>query len=301
MVADPRGTDPHQPVPDPPAGARLGLLDYIASTSLDADYARAARMRDAAAGTPPDPGGPTGRPPGRPLGARPASRTLLVLAFFGVLVATAAVQNSRDAPQAATSRETLVKQVDARRDDLNRRRTLVRVLQDQITTLQARSLDATAQGRAMRQQLTRLGILTGSEPTRGPGIAVTVDDAPGATTPEKRVQSQDLQKLVNALWTVGAEAISINGQRLTSLTPIRDAAGAVTVDFRSLTAPYTVSAIGNPQDMGARLLDTEGGRVWVTLQSNFGLQFNIEVKDSMQLPAARRVSLRHAHELQGRR
>ena len=63
MVADPRGTDPHQPVPDPPAGVRLGLLDYIASTSLDADYARAARMRDAAAGTPPDPGGPPAGPP----------------------------------------------------------------------------------------------------------------------------------------------------------------------------------------------------------------------------------------------
>jgi uncharacterized protein YlxW (UPF0749 family) len=273
----------------------MGLLDYIASTSLDADYARASRMRGAPdARTAGGPAGPTHR-------MRPGGRTLVVLAVFGALVATAAVQTSRDAPQSATSRETLVKQADARKDDLNRRRTLVRVLQDQIATLQTSSLEETARGRAVQQQLTRLGVLTGSQPTRGPGVEVRVDDAPGATTPERQVQSQDLQKLVNALWTVGAEAISINGQRVTSLTPIRDAAGAVTVDFRSLSRPYSVSAIGNPQDMGARLLDTEGGRVWVTLQSNFGLQFDVEVKDSMQLPAARRLTLRHAHEPGGRR
>ncbi len=278
MAAERRGDSP---------GGHMGLLDYVAATSLDADYAAVARRAEADRA-----GDPSGHPP-RNRGAR---LTLAVLAVFGVLVATAGVQTSRNAESSAASRESLVKQADARKAGLNRRRTLVLELQAQIATQQANSLETTTQGRAVAQQLSRLGVLTGSEPTRGPGIAVHVDDAPGATTPERQVQSQDLQKLVNALWTVGAEAISINGQRLTSLSPIRDAAGSVTVNFRSVSRPYTVSAIGSSGQMGAQLLDTAGGRAWVSLQSNFGLQFTIDIKDSMELPAATRLVLRHAHQ-----
>jgi len=277
MAAERRG--------DPPPG-HMGLLDYVAATSLDADYAAVAARKEAS-------GGSAGS--GRPR-ARGARLTLAVLAVFGVLVATAAVQTSRDAQSSAASRESLVKQADARKAGLSRRRSLVRDLQAQIAVLQASSLDTSTQGRAVAQELSLLGVLTGSEPTRGPGIAVHVDDAPGATTPERQVQSPDLQKLVNALWTVGAEAISINGQRLTSLSPIRDAAGSVTVNFRSISRPYTVSAIGSSRQMGAQLLDTAGGRAWVSLQSNFGLQFSIDTKDSMELPAATRLVLRHAHQ-----
>jgi uncharacterized protein YlxW (UPF0749 family) len=265
----------------------MGLLDYIAATSLDADYAAVAARRAAGGGA------------GSPGAGRRGRLTLAVLAVFGVLVATAAVQTSRNADQSAVSRETLVKRADAGKAALNRRRALVRSLQSEIASLEASSLDATTQGRAVALQLERLGVLTGSEATTGPGIQVRVDDAPGATSPERQVQSQDLQKLVNALWTVGAEAISINGQRLTSLSPIRDAAGSVTVNFRSISRPYTISAVGSSQELGARLLDTAGGRAWVTLQSNFGLQFNIDIKDSMQLPPATRLGLRHARVLRG--
>jgi uncharacterized protein YlxW (UPF0749 family) len=137
-------------------------------------------------------------------------------------------------------------------------------------------------------------VLSGARPARGPGIQVTVDDAPGAPSFKQKVQAPDLQKLVNGLWQVGAEAISINGQRLTSLSSIRDAGSAITVNYVSLRPPYTVSAIGNPKTIGARLLDTAGGQALLTLQSTFGLQFDVNTKDSMLLPAANRVTLRTA-------
>jgi uncharacterized protein YlxW (UPF0749 family) len=220
----------------------------------------------------------------------------VVLAVFGVLVATAALQTSRDADESASSRSSLIKQADEGKAQLAARRSTLRSLQREVSTQRSRNLAATARGRGVERRLTRLGVLSGSSATRGPGIQVRVDDAPDASSFKQQVQAPDLQKLVNGLWQVGAEGISINGQRLTSLSAIRDAAGSVTVNFTSLRAPYTISAIGNPKTMGAALLDTAGGQTWVTLQSTFGLQFAVDTKDSMLLPAAKRVTLRVARQ-----
>jgi uncharacterized protein YlxW (UPF0749 family) len=260
----------------------MGLLEHVTATSLDADYAAAAQRRAEQ-----DPGGRPGRP-GRV--------ALVVLAAFGVLVATAGVQTARTADESASSRSSLIKQANDRKAQLADRRASLRALQRQVSTLRSRNLAATSQGRQVQRQLTALGVASGSSATRGPGIQVTVDDAPGAKDFKQQVQAPDLQKLVNGLWQVGAEAVSINGQRLTSLSAIRDAAGSVTVNFRSLRAPYTISAVGNPKTMGAALLDTAGGQTWVTLQSTFGLQFAVDTKDSMLLPAAKRVTLRVARQ-----
>jgi uncharacterized protein YlxW (UPF0749 family) len=270
----------------------MDLLSYLTATSLDEDYAVASERRARSeAGSGSGPGS----------GVRGGRWAMVALAVFGVLVATAAVQTSRNADVSASSRTSLVKQAEARRDELNGKRALVRQLQGQIATLQAGELAETTQGRAVQSDLTRLGVLTGGAITSGPGIQVRVDDAPGATSFKQQVQAPDLQKLVNGLWLVGAEAVAVNGQRLSSLSAIRDAAGAITVNYVSLRPPYTVSAIGNPRSMAAELLDTPGGRAWVTLQSTFGLKFHIDNKESMVLPAARRVSLRTAHVPEGPR
>ena len=257
----------------------MGLLDYLTATSMDEDYAHVSRRRAD--------GGPAAK-------GRPGRVALVVLAVFGVLVATAALQTSRTADESASSRASLVKQADAGRAVLGSRRALVSDLRTEIAALQADDLRETARGRALEARITRLGVQAGTAPARGPGIEVRLDDAPNAKTYEQRVQAPDLQKLVNALWQSGAEAVSVDGQRLTSLSAIREAAGSITVNFASLSRPYTVQAIGDPKTMGARLLDTAGGQTWVTLQS-FGLQFDVNTKDSMLLPAAKRASLRTAH------
>jgi uncharacterized protein YlxW (UPF0749 family) len=287
MADEARRVEGPQPAGDPPRQTHMGLLDYVAATSLDEDYTQLARRRAASASPPPRGG--------------PGWTAIAVLAVFGLLVATAAVRTSRDSDQSAISRATLVKQADARKEQLNRSRTLVRQLQGQIAALEAKRLDETTQGRVVQEQLNRLGVLTGGQATRGPGVVGRVDDAPHATSSKQQVQAPDLQKLVNGLWQVGAEAISINGQRLTSLSAIRDAAGSITVNFVSLRRPYVVSAIGDPGQLGAQLLDTAGGQAWATLQSTFGLQFDVNIKDSMVLPAARRLTLRSAHAPEARR
>ncbi len=68
------------------------------------------------------------------------------------------------------------------------------------------------------------------------------------------------------------------------------------MNFVSLSRPYTVSAIGNKNQMGARLLDTEGGRTWLTLRASFGLRFDVNSEDSMTLPAGPAPTLRFARQ-----
>jgi uncharacterized protein YlxW (UPF0749 family) len=277
--AEPR--KPSRPAAEPPPQAVMGLLNYLTATSLDEDYAHVSQKRATA---------------GAPRRKSPGTVGLVVLAVFGVLVATAAVQTSRNADESASSRESLVNQVNSRKAELTAKRAQATSLTREVAALQDSNLDATNQGRALRSRLDRLGVIGGSVPAKGPGIRVVVDDAPGATEDKQQVLDQDLQKLVNALWLVGAEAVSINGQRVTNLTAIREGGSAITVNFVSMNRPYTVSAIGNKNQMAAKLLDTEGGRTWLTLRASFGLKFDVTSEDSMTLPAARPFSLRYARQ-----
>jgi len=272
---------PARPVNDPPPQAVMGLLNYLTATSLDEDYAHVSKQRATV---------------GAPARRNPGTVGLVVLAVFGVLVATAAVQTSRNADESASSRESLVNQVNSRKAELNAKRARATSLTRSVAALQNSNLDATNEGRAVRSRLDRLGTATGSVAAKGQGIRVVVDDAPNATTDKQQVLDQDLQKLVNALWQVGAEGISINGQRVTNLTAIREGGSAITVNFVSMKRPYTVSAIGNKNQMGAELLDTDGGRTWLTLRASFGLKFDVSSEDSMTLPAADPFALRYARQ-----
>jgi uncharacterized protein YlxW (UPF0749 family) len=287
-VDAPDADEPSRRTPERFSSARPGLLEYVATTSLDPDYAHVAAERRRSPT-------PTDRRP-----RRPGLAALAVLAVFGILVTTAAVQTSRTADESASSRESLVEQVKARRAALSERRNTIRGLQRDIAERRASDLAETEQGRVLRERLGRLGLATGSIAARGPGVRVRVDDVPGATDAAQMVQAGDVQKLVNGLWQVGAEAISINGQRLTAISPIRDAGSAITVNFVSLRRPYTISAIGNSQTMAADLVGTAGGQQWANLQS-IGLLFDVTTEDDMLLPAAKPVSLRSAHDAGRRR
>jgi uncharacterized protein YlxW (UPF0749 family) len=134
---------------------------------------------------------------------------------------------------------------------------------------------------------------------------VTVQDAVSAAgseadsdlTDQGRVQDRDLQIVVNGLWEAGAEAIAINGERLTSLSAIRSAGEAVLVGFRPLSPPYRIQVIGDPQAMQTAFASNLGGQYLQALSSNFGIRSTVEQKDSITVPAAGSLTLRYARPL----
>ncbi len=152
------------------------------------------------------------------------------------------------------------------------------------------------------QRLTNLEAETGLGAVTGDGVIVSIADGPAPVNPVTnqpegayigRVQDSDLQVLANELWRDGAEAIAINGQRLTATSAIRTAGDAILVDFVPLQEPYRITAIG-PDDLADKLRDSPLGHVYEGFISSYGMHFSIDANDNLSLPAAPDPQLKYA-------
>jgi len=175
----------------------------------------------------------------------------------------------------------------------------------EVAAAQTAALGADAEGRSAARRLEALGLASGTLAVRGPGVVVTLADAPegevdpeeslrGGTPVDGRVQDRDLQDLVNGLWAAGAEAVSVNDVRLTALTAIRSAGDTVLVDFRLLSPPYVVRAVGDPQRLELELRDGPTGRRLATYTQLYGLGFEVKRAETLRLPGASTPELRAA-------
>ena len=265
--------------------ASMGLLDYLGTHPLDEDYAYVSARR--------------GRRDDRPPRRRPGTAGAVIAALFAVLVVTAGVQTARNADSDEQQRRELLSQVNTARDTLEQDRDQIQALQGETTRLQARRLRTLENTRALNSQIRALGTRAGTVPVEGPGVRVVANDAVGAASAREKVLDSDLQRLVNGLWEAGAEAIAVNGQRLTNLSAIRVAGDAITVNNRSLRRPYVVEAIGNEDTLPARFAESSSGQAWLDLQREIGLRLRIETVDSMRLPAVESPTLRYANRSPG--
>ncbi|HEY4570697.1 MAG TPA: DUF881 domain-containing protein [Kribbella sp.] len=260
--------------------ASMSLLNNLMAHPIDEGYAVAARTR-------PKQGGKA---------FRSRHRVMLVVAtvVLGFLLAIAAGQNYRSAPEAEKQRNELITRINQADTRLNGLRTQQSQLAGEVRRLQAAGLSNDSSGTALQQKLDDLELQAGATAVTGAGIKAVIDDAKDADAKEGRILDVDLQQLVNGLWTSGAEAIAVNGHRLTSLTAIRGAGSAITVDYSSLTPPYTVLAIGDTATMPARFAQSSGGQ-WVQyLVSNFHVRMTITTEDSLLVPADATIALRYA-------
>lgn len=94
----------------------------------------------------------------------------------------------------------------------------------------------------LQEQLSKLQIVNGSIPVHGPGVELKV---------AFKMQAFELQDLSNALRQLGAEALSVNGHRLTARTVIGESNGALVIDGQPVSAAYDFVAIGDPPQMAS--------------------------------------------------
>lgn len=252
------------------------LLTLITQESLDEDYQHVARQR-------------------RRSGERERSATRAhwvagaMVGVFGILISTAAVQTLQREGVRDASRETLLGQIAGRRTQVAELQARIVRLRELNIGLQDSLDEVTAQQAAAVARQTRLAASTGFGPVSGPGIVITVKDAPRG----EPVQANDLRLLVNGLWEAGAEAISVNGKRLTARSALFNSGAAINLNGAPpLSPPYVVSAIGNNKTLQADLIDTTTGLSFTTLADALGFPVTMQNVDDLTLPAAPQRLLR---------
>lgn len=122
---------------------------------------------------------------------------------------------------------------------------------------------------------------------QGPGIIVTIDDSKRVSKPGENpnlylIHDDDILKVINELWAAGAEAISINEQRLITSSEIRCAGPTLSVNNVRYSPPYDIRAIGDPQTL-ENALKMRGG-VIETLQF-WGIQVTLKNEQLVKVPA----------------
>ncbi len=127
-------------------------------------------------------------------------------------------------------------------------------------------------------------------PLTGPGIVLQLEDSssaipPGGSEQDYLVSGLDVLTVVEELWLAGAQAISVNGERVTASTAIIDIGGSVLVNSAYIAAPFQVSAIG-PGDMFDRLLASPGFVRFIRARSEtFGIGVSWVTPEEVDIPA----------------
>ncbi|MFF7331618.1 DUF881 domain-containing protein [Streptomyces sp. NPDC090306] len=276
--------------------ASMSLLTNVMDHSLDDGYAEAAARKKAAGG---------GLP--KTLRAKLGLAAGLVLA--ALVVTLGAVQARVAAPVVAKEREELIDRVDSETASADKLESTVDKLRDDVSARQRAALKAG--GDSDRGDL--VSVLSGAVAVHGPGVKLVVNDAKEATTNADgdprvtsgfsdtgRVRDRDMQRVVNGLWASGAEAVSVNGRRLTALSAIRAAGDAILVDNKPLVPPYTVLAVGDAKRLSTRFQDSADGLYLHALQENYGIRTSISTQGDVRLPAAPSVIVRTAEPKTGK-
>ena len=145
---------------------------------------------------------------------------------------------------------------------------------------------------AITDKSARLAVDADLDPMRGPGLVVTLNDAqrdaegrfPRDATPDDLVvHQQDIQAVLNALWSAGAEGIQMQDQRIIGTSAPRCVGNTLLLNGRTYSPPYVVTAIGDPAAMQAALAASPLVTLYKQYVVRFGLGYTEEQRAEVEL------------------
>jgi uncharacterized protein YlxW (UPF0749 family) len=268
----------------------VALLVDLVTNTLDPGYAEATKNRGV-------------RSPRRRRLDRAATAFGAVLAGF--VLALAYVSTHRAAPETAKVHADLVSRVRSAQDSADQLDRSEQSLSSRVDSLRN---DALSGSGSLRSALQTAQLLAGASAAEGPGVQVTLADPPTPTasatagragsTPISAIApltDRDVRSVVNELWAVGAEAISVNDIRLTPTSAIRFAGEAVLVDFEPINPPYVIRAIGAADQLDTGFASSDVASRYQTLAGVNGITFTFGEQGKLKLPAAAVGILTYAH------
>jgi uncharacterized protein YlxW (UPF0749 family) len=261
--------------------ASMTLITSMLKRPLDPGYQQAAERRQGA-----------GLPPAT------STRTVVVVVLailIGFMFAVSAKALRPQPTAAAEARAELIERIEALQAHSTSQDALLTSLTNEIRGYEEIALKQAGAG-DLTAKIKEYEIAAAVAPLKGPGLTMTLDDAAGTDAnanagnrptsgfDSSRVTSADLQIVVNGLWGSGAEAIAINGHRLTSTGAIRFAGQAIIVDFRPLARPYVITALGDPAQLQRRFQPSFAGVYLSELAKQFGIRSSTAASTSLAVP-----------------
>lgn len=215
----------------------------------------------------------------------------LACVAVGLLLVVAYQQQHRSAPAREAARADLITRIERLQTAGNALDARAKALAAEVAGLR----DARLPGNA--DELKNLELESGSLPVTGPGVQIQLGEPPAPTSPANGrpgttsqdqvavLHDRDIRAVVNQLWAAGAEAVAVNGLRLTSTSFIRFAGESVLVDFQPISAPYSIEAIGDRNGLLVAFADSGIARQLKTMAAVDGIAFRFTGRSGLRLQA----------------
>lgn len=231
---------------------------------------------------------------------RLATTAILAVAGLLVVVSASSARGIDLRPSRNTDLVSLVQSESRRNAQLAGEVTRLRAEVDELAAAQGQAGSASD----LAEELTVQSALVGLTPVSGPSVTVTLSDAPSSVAAEGVdqdllvVHQQDIQAVANELWRGGAEAMTIQGQRVIATTGIKCVGNTVVLHGIPYAPPYRISAIGNPAKLQAALASSEYIRVYQQYVDAFRLGYDVSVSPKTDFPGHQgSIDLQYATEL----
>ena len=213
---------------------------------------------------------------------------VVVCAIVGFLLAaqlrTVQLTGAADAASAARleTLQDLYNELTAERDGLAEQ---VSQLQGELALYRDQAASGQAGSEALRAEVDQLEIAAGLTDVEGPGVTVILEDSSSANLTgdeaDYLIHDSDLLSVINELRSAGAEAISLNGERILATSEVRCTGAVVTVNGRRYAAPYIIFAIGDPDTLYSALTMRSGV---ADILSQWGISVRVTASDLLLIP-----------------
>lgn len=214
---------------------------------------------------------------------------LLPALLLGVVVAAQWQTQSRRTPLASRYQIQLAEAAQGLQDEQQQLKAEVLRLRSELDAIDAQTAAFGGQSATLKADLDRLRAAAGLSPVTGPGITVTLDDgrvptgAPARDIELAIVHSTDLTDVFNTAWKGGAEAIAVNGERITGSSACVGA--VIQINGTLLSPPFVVRIVGPADGLLAAFNDASELQDQKQRHASFGLGFSVARTDRVEVPA----------------
>ena len=223
--------------------------------------------------------------------ASPATRIAfgLTIALLAGLLVVAARAEGPPATSRTGRRVQLVELIRAEQRRTSELEATAAELANRVAAFESREAEGAQRFARLQSRIDRVMAPAGLTAVQGPGITAvltdsTLPESPTGNLNDLVIHEQDLQAVINALWAGGAEAMSVNGQRILATTAIRCVGNTLLLHGAVYSPPYVIDAVGDRVALRGELNRDPAVAQFRTAARQFKLGFAV-TDEMLEIPA----------------